>query len=106
MYAMEALGTGIYALDLANGNSTLVSNYNPAVIGHIYAAAVPSQPTTVPEPSGLALFGMSVTALLGLGIIKTPSCAQSEIGLLCKIRSIIRYCRHTRRRPGVRWTHT
>jgi len=61
MYAMQFEGTGIYALDLATGSDTLVSNYNPSIIGSIYTAA--AQISSVPEPSAIT---MSVIAGLTL----------------------------------------
>ena len=39
MYAIESGGSGIYALDLTNGHSTMVSNYSHSVVGTVYASA-------------------------------------------------------------------
>jgi len=67
MYAMEANGSspGIYSVNLATGNSTLVSNYNPSVVGDVYAAATLTT-ASVPEPTSLVLV-ICVAALCGLG---------------------------------------
>jgi len=63
MYAIEASGTGIFALNLTNGNSTLVSNYDPSIVGKVEAAAAFTF-ASVPEPSSVLLPGLG-----GLGLL-------------------------------------
>jgi hypothetical protein len=69
MYAMQyGSGTGIYALDLTNGNATLVSNYDPSIVGGIYSAAAPLQ--SVPEPPSFALLATGALVLMGLRVVR------------------------------------
>jgi hypothetical protein len=67
MYAMERFGTGIYALDLSNGSSTLVSNYNSSIIGNVYTAG---SPFAVPEPSSLALLGIGAISVTCYWVVR------------------------------------
>lgn len=71
MYAMQFQGTGIYALNLATGSGTLVSNYDPSIIGSIYTAA--AQVQSVPEPSGFVLLGTAGIALISLRVLRFHS---------------------------------
>jgi hypothetical protein len=64
MYAMQFNGTGIYSLNLATGADTLVSNYDPSIIGSIYTAA--AQISSVPEPSGFILLGVAALIVIGM----------------------------------------
>jgi len=67
MYAIDApsQGTGVYALDLTNGHSTLVSNYDASVVGSIDCAAAFGA-ASVPEPSSVILLGLGALGLVSL----------------------------------------
>jgi hypothetical protein len=67
MYAIDDffVGSGIYSVNLANGQSTLLANYDTSVIGGIEGAAT-FNPASVPEPSCLVLGGIA-SAAIGLG---------------------------------------
>jgi hypothetical protein len=56
MYAIEAGGSGVYALNLGTGQSTLVSNYDNSVIGGVYAAAA----IAIPEPSSFVIVSIAI----------------------------------------------
>jgi hypothetical protein len=72
MYAIEVLGTsGIFSLDLTDGASTLISNYNPSVIGSIVAAADIPSAQSVPEPSSFTLTVIASLALIGCRVVRS-----------------------------------
>ena len=48
MYAIEYSGTGIYSLDLTNGESTLVARYDQSIVGRIYTAAADFRGSSAP----------------------------------------------------------
>jgi hypothetical protein len=51
MFAMQYSGTGIYSLNLTNGQSTLVTNYDSSIIGTIYTACCNFQSAPAPALS-------------------------------------------------------
>jgi hypothetical protein len=72
LYAMEAHGTGVYALDLLNGQSTLVSKYDSSVVGTVEAAAA-FGPASVPEPSSVILMGLGALGIVSVYGRSRPS---------------------------------
>ena len=68
MYAIDDFyfGTRIYFLNLTNGQSTLLSNYNESVIGGIVGVAAVN---AVPEPTSLVLGGIA-SAVAGLAWVR------------------------------------
>jgi hypothetical protein len=62
----------IDGLNLANGNTNFISNFDPAA-GVIQGAV----PVPTPEPSSLALFG---TGLFGLGAFARSKLAHLRVG--------------------------
>ena len=68
MYAIDDFyfGNSIYSLNLTNGQSTSLSNYNESVIGEIEAVAAFN---AVPEPTSLVLSGIA-SAVAGLAWVR------------------------------------
>lgn len=72
MYAIEVLGKyGIFSLNLTDGASTLISNYNPSIIGSILAAADIPSAQSVPEPSSFTLTVIASLALIGCRVVRS-----------------------------------
>jgi hypothetical protein len=69
MDAIEVLRTGVYSLNLTNGASTLISNYNQSIIGSILEAANIS--SAVPEPSSFTLTVIASLALIGCRVVRS-----------------------------------